>query len=77
MNEDTIEFHGAEVNLAEEYHEARKMMGQKSTDLELLYEKVTLLYLNTNDKWQRPYFFLLNEIEDRQAILAQLTTPSY
>lgn len=68
MNEDIINFHGAAVNLADEYLEARRMMGLKSTDLDVLYEKVALLYLNTNDKWNDPYLNLLWEIEDRQVL---------
>ena len=62
---DIIDFHGTEVNLAKEYHEARKLMGQKSTDLDDLYEKVALLYLNTNDRWSEPYLYLMYEIDDR------------
>jgi len=71
--EDIGTFHECEVNFATEYHSARKLMGTKGTCLDTLYEKVTLLYLNTPPKWIRPYQYLLNEIEDRQLILATLT----
>lgn len=71
--EDIGTFHDCEVNFATEYHEARKLMGTKGTDLDRLYETVTLLYLNTTGRWVKPYQVLLNEIEDRQIILATLT----
>lgn len=72
INEDTIDFHGTEVNLAKEYIQARELMGQKSTDLELLIDKVAFLYLNTTDKWEQPYLRLIYEIEDRIELTSRL-----
>ena len=71
--EDMGTFHKCEVNFATEYHEARKFMGLKSTNLDDLFDKVTLLYLNTPEKWRAPYLALIWEIEDRQLIIATLT----
>ena len=66
-------FHDCEVNFQTEYHEARKFMGLKTTDMDELFSKVTLLYLNAPPKWHTPYLNLIYEIEDRQLLLARLT----
>ncbi len=68
-NPDMGMFQDVEINFAEAYHEARKMMGTIGTDLNELSYNVTLMYVNAPDKWVKPYFNLVNEIEMRQAAL--------
>lgn len=73
-SEDIGEFHGAEINFADEYHEARRQMGTKGTDMEALSYHVGLLYLNTpNEKWSMAYGTLLQEINMRAELLASLS----
>lgn len=62
-------FHGAEVDFAKEYCEARKLMGQKSTDLDDLSYSVGLLYLNCPEDLNTHYLALLEEITKRQAMI--------
>lgn len=71
----TINFYGAEVNLAEEYHEAAKLKGLVTTDLDELMRTVTHIYLNIpeeQDKWAEAYLALIHEIEYRQAMMMRL-----
>ena len=71
----TINFHGAEVNLAKEYHEAAKLKGLVTTDLEQLLSTVTHIYLNIpeeHDKWAVAYLALIEEIRYRQDMMARL-----
>ncbi len=69
----TIDFHGAPVNLSEEYHQARKMMGLKTTDLDTLYQTVTHIYVMIEDEeWNTAYMNLLFEIGDRQNMLIDM-----
>jgi hypothetical protein len=63
------DFHGCEVDFRDELLEARKLMGLKSTDLELLFEKVTLLYLNCPAELMEMYQATMWEIQRRQEIL--------
>lgn len=68
-NPDMGMFQGVEINFAEAYHEARKMMGTIGTDMDDLSYNVMLMYVNAPDKWSPVYFNLINEIEMRQAVL--------
>lgn len=71
--EATVDFHGATVRLESEYHNARKMMGTKGTDLDKLHSTVTHLYLNiTDDAWADAFLALMNEIEYRSRMLLML-----
>lgn len=71
--EATVDFHGATVRLEDEYHNARKMMGTKGTDLDKLRSTVTHLYLNIrDDTWADTFLALMNEIEDRSRLLLML-----
>lgn len=68
-----IYFYDAPVNLSEEYHQARKLMGLKTTDLDDLYQTVTHIYLHIDDEeWSTAYANLLVEIERRQEILINM-----
>ena len=66
--EKTGTFHGAEVDFAKEYCEARKLMGQRDTDLEKLFESVGLLFLNCPEDLNMHYQSLLEEITARQGM---------
>ena len=77
----TINFHGAEVNLSQEYIEARKAMGLTTTDLDKLHSTVSHIYLNIPQElaagedeamnWAEAYLALLDEIEWRQNMILQ------
>jgi len=68
-----IYFYDAPVNLSEEYHQARKLMGLKTTDLDNLYQTVTHIYLHIEDEeWNTAYINLLSEIERRQEMLIDM-----
>ena len=73
MNTDaTINFNGADISLSKEYHEARKMMGLKSTDLDMLYGTVSHLYIcipEEHKEWAQSYLGLMDEIQMRQSML--------
>lgn len=72
-SEDIGEFHGTEINFADEYHEARRQMGTVGTDMDQLTYHVGLLYLNTpNEKWADAYRILIQEIEMRAELLARI-----
>jgi len=71
-NPDIGDFQGVEINYATEYHEARKFMGTKGTDLDELFEKVILLMVNAPAKWVMPYQSLADEITRRASMLASL-----
>ena len=65
----TVNEHAPYTNYAFEYHQARKMMGTKGTNLQHLSYCVGLLYLNCPDEWSGPYLDLLDEIDLRWRIL--------
>lgn len=67
--ETTGTFHGAEVDFAKEYCEARKLMGQRDTDLEKLFDSVGLLFLNCPEDLTSHYQSLLLEITARQGMI--------
>ena len=69
---DLGDFQGTEINYAEAYHDARRMMGTKGTDMDDLTYHVGLLYVNAPEKWVEPYQMLIEEIDMRAAILATL-----
>ena len=66
------DFHGCNVNFSTEYHEARKLMGLTTTNMDDLFDKVTLLYLNAPEKWREHYLNLIWEIETRQNMLTNM-----
>ena len=69
----TSNFNGADISLSDEYHQARKMMGTKGTDMELLYRNVSHIYITIqNDDWANAYLALMQEIQDRQNLLMGL-----
>lgn len=71
-SEATVNFHGAEVNLAKEYHEARKLMGLVTTDHNQLLSSVAHIYLNipeSEPEWSDAYLALMEEMELRQMIV--------
>ena len=71
----TLNFHGAEVNLAKEYHQARQMMGRRSTDLNDLYRTVSHLYIcipEVHEEWAHAYYLLMGEIQQRQTLMATM-----
>lgn len=77
----TINFHGATVNLSQEYCEARKQMGLTTTDLDKLHSTVSHIYLNIPEElsagpdeamnWSEMYLALMDEIEWRQNMILQ------
>lgn len=64
--ETTGDFNGTEINYSKEYCEARKFMGQKTTDMDRLHETVTHLYLQCPEDMQHAFLALLEEIGQRQ-----------
>lgn len=69
----TIDFHSAEVNLSEQYCEARTLMGLNTTDLEGLQSAVSYIYVNIqDDEWADAYYRLIKEIERRLCMIMQM-----
>lgn len=68
-NEDVALFQGVEINFAEQYHQIRRMMGTKGTDLGDLSYNTTLMYVSCPDKWMIPYSMLIEEIDMRYNML--------
>jgi len=62
---DMGEFQGAQIDYAEAYHEARRLMGLRTTDMELLHYNTMLLYLNAPATWSDAYLHLTDEIQTR------------
>ncbi len=77
MNEDVGTFQDEEINFETAWLDARKLMGLRTTDLELLYYNTGLLYLNAPDKWQNPYLVLLDEIHRRIEISYRMSMGMY
>jgi hypothetical protein len=74
MHTATAKVHGAEVNLSEQYHEARELMGLRTSNHEALLGAVTTVYLNiphTEERWIESYASLILEMQDRIAMIAQ------
>ncbi len=69
---DMADFNGTQVNFAEEYHAARKLMGTKGTNLEDLSYNTGLLLVNAPEKWVEPYQNLIREIEQRAIMLQNI-----
>lgn len=68
----TINFNGCDISLQNEYHEARKMMGLKTTDLDKLHTTVAHIYIcipKEHDGWAQQYLALMDEIQWRQNML--------
>ncbi len=65
----TGEFYGAPVDYRDEYVQARKLMGQKGTDLDVLSSTVGFLYLHCPDHIAPQYAALLHEITSRSMML--------
>ena len=70
---DMGEFQNTQINFAAAYHDARKLMGQTSTNLNDLLYNVGLMYLNAPTKWVEPFLLLMKEIETRQNMIEGLT----
>jgi len=71
----TIKFQTAEINLSDEYREARKLMGNKNTDLDDLYRTVSHIYVcipPDAEEWAEAYLNLMYEIEQRQVMVMNL-----
>ncbi len=47
-------------------------MGLTTTNMDDLFDKVTLLYLNAPEKWREHYLNLIWEIETRQNMLTNM-----
>ena len=73
----TGEFYGATVDYRDEYVQARKLMGLKSTDLGKLQESVAFLYMHCPEHLSEHYRALIEEITIRQSMIAMrdLFTP--
>jgi hypothetical protein len=54
------------IDFSKEYHEARKLMGTKGTDLDKLLKAVCYCYVYAPDEWTTHYITLIHEIEMRQ-----------
>ena len=63
-------FNDAEIDYAQEYCEARRLMGIKGTDLDQLHSTVAHLYLQCPEDMSTAYQSLLLEISARQSMLA-------
>jgi len=72
-NQDIADFQGVKINFKTEYHEARKFMGTKGTDLVQLYKKVILLMVNAPEKWVYGYQMLADEIQMRNQMLSEMS----
>lgn len=71
----TIDFNGAELNLSKEYHEARKLMGDKRTDLLSLYGVVSHIYIvipEELEEWSVAYYALMDEIQTRERMMLDM-----
>jgi len=66
-------FNGTEIDYRNEYVEARKFMGQKSTDMDTLISSVAHLYLQCPEDMQPHFQALLEEITQRQTMLATIS----
>ncbi len=62
-------FNDATIDYRDEYIAARKLMGQKGTDLDQLASVVAHLYLQCPDDMQVVYQALIEEISMRQTLL--------
>ena len=62
-------FNGTEIDYRFEYTEARKFMGQKSTDMNQLTSSVAHLYLQCPEDMRVAYQSLLQEITRRKEML--------
>lgn len=73
----TGEFYGAPVDYRDEYVQARKLMGLKSTNMDDLTSTVAFLYMHCPDHIAPQYEALLEEITARRAMIAMrnLFTP--
>lgn len=67
-------FHGTEIDYGKEYCEARKIMGQKDTDMDQLISTVGHLFLNCPTHLQDTYQSLLLEIGERQRMLETMAS---
>lgn len=63
------DFNGTEIDYRFEYTEARKLMGQKTTDMDRLHETVTHLYLQCPEDMQAAYVALIFEIDQRKMMM--------
>ena len=70
--DDRGDFQGTEINFARAYHDARELMGLKSTNLDDLHYHTGLLYVNAPDKWSKPFLMLLDEMTMRMDLLSRL-----
>jgi hypothetical protein len=71
----TANVHGAEVNISEEYHRARKLMGFKTTNHEALLRAAITVYLNIPkeyNEWVEVYASLIDEMKQRIELIARL-----
>jgi hypothetical protein len=66
-------FNGTEIDYRFEYTEARKFMGLKSTDMDTLISSVGHLYLQCPEDMQPHFQALLEEITQRQTMLATIS----
>ncbi len=69
---DMGEFQGVQIDFAAAYHDARRMMGLRTTDMELLHYNTMLLYINAPEAWVEPYLALCDEIQTRIHMLEGL-----
>ncbi len=59
-------FSGAPIDYLAEYHEARRYMGIRGTNMDNLIKGIGLLYLNCPDEFRSAYESLLNEATRRK-----------
>jgi len=62
-------FYGAPVDYRDEYVQARKLMGLKSTDMDALLHTVGFLYLYCPEDIRDAYASLIEEITERQSLM--------
>lgn len=70
--EDMGKFQGTKINYSEAYHDTRKLMGTKGTNLTKLQYNTSLLYVNAPEKWAEPFMNLIDEIELRHEMLTRV-----
>ena len=62
-------FAGVPIDYSASYCEARRLMGDKTTDLDRLFDTVTLLYLNCPEEYVSQYGYLIKELMSRKTFI--------
>ena len=69
-------FDGVPIDYLAEYHEARRFMGERGTDMERLVQSIGLLYLNCPTSMSGAYESLFGEAMRRKIMMDFNPPPS-